>query len=67
VSRGHSDVMKMSRQQVIDLMNRTGYTRVAELAERELPDPVDLEQVIEFGTKHGITRDDLISQMGGSP
>jgi hypothetical protein len=59
--------MKMSRQQVVDLMTRTGYSRVADLAERELPDPVDLEDVIAFGTKHGITRDDLISQMGGSP
>jgi hypothetical protein len=59
--------MKMSRQQVVDLMNRTGYSRVADLAERELPDPVDLEDVIAFATKHGITRDDLISQMGGSP
>lgn len=48
-------------------MNRTGHARVADLAERELPDPVDLDDVIAFGTKHGITRDDLISQMGGSP
>jgi uncharacterized membrane protein YebE (DUF533 family) len=59
--------MKMSRQQIVDLLRRTGYSPVADLAERELPDPVDLEEVIEFATKHGITRDDLISQMGGSP
>jgi hypothetical protein len=59
--------MKQSRDKIVDLMRRTGYPRVADLAEQELPDPVDLEQVIEFATKHGITRDDLISQMGGSP
>jgi hypothetical protein len=59
--------MMVSRRQVLDLMRRTGHDQVAEIAERELPDPVDLEQVIAFGTKHGITRDDLISEMGGSP
>ncbi|HXP55399.1 MAG TPA: hypothetical protein VN847_10600 [Streptosporangiaceae bacterium] len=59
--------MKQSRDKVVDLMRRTGHTRVADLAEKELPDPVDFEQVIEFATRHGITRDDLISQMGGSP
>lgn len=59
--------MKQSRDKIVDLMRRTGHTRAADLAEQELPDPVDLEQVIEFSSKHGITRDDLISQMGGSP
>ncbi len=59
--------MKLSRQYVVDLMNRTGYSRVAGLAERELPDPVDLDEVLAFGTRHGISRDDLISRMGGSP
>jgi uncharacterized membrane protein YebE (DUF533 family) len=59
--------MKQSRDKIVDLLRRTGYNRVADLAEQELPNPVDLDQVIEFATKHGITRDDLISQMGGSP
>jgi hypothetical protein len=59
--------MKQSRKQVVDLMRRLDYPQVADIAERELPDPVDMEQVIEFGSKHGITRDDLISRMGGSP
>jgi hypothetical protein len=30
-------------------------------------DPVDLEQVQEFGDQHGIYHDDLISWGGGSP
>ena len=59
--------MKVSREKIVDLMRQTGYARVADLAERELPDPVDMEQVIEFGSRHGVTRDALISQMGGSP
>jgi hypothetical protein len=59
--------MKQSRQLVVDLLRRLDYPHVADMAERELPDPVDMEQVIEFGSQHGVTRDDLISRMGGSP
>ena len=59
--------MKLSRQKVVNLLRETGYTRVADIAERELPDPVDLDEAMAFGEKHGLTRDDLISQLGGSP
>ena len=59
--------MKVPRQQVIDLMRRLDYPQVADKVERELPDPVDMDQVIAFGSDHGITRDELISRMGGSP
>ena len=34
---------------------------------RELPDPVDIEHLVAWGSRHGITRELLISQMGGSP
>jgi hypothetical protein len=34
---------------------------------RDLPDPVDLDHVQDWGIQRGITRDVLISQMGGSP
>jgi hypothetical protein len=59
--------MKLSRQKVVNLLRETGYTRVADIAERELPDPVELDEAMAFGEKHGLTRDDLISQLGGSP
>jgi hypothetical protein len=32
-----------------------------------LPDQVSLQELQEFGTKHGITREELTDQMGGSP
>jgi hypothetical protein len=48
-------------------MRHAGFPQAADAAERELPDPVEMEQAIAFGTKYGITRDDLISEMGGSP
>jgi hypothetical protein len=56
-----------SRQHVIDLLNRMGYTQLAEEASRVLPDPVDLDQLSAWGMQHGLTHDDLITQMGGSP
>lgn len=55
------------RQRVVDLLLHAGYTKVAEEAEHELPDPVTLEEIKAFGDKHGISHDELISQMGGSP
>jgi hypothetical protein len=60
-------IMELSRQSVVDMLRRMGYEPAAEAAARELPDPVDYEQVAKFGEQHGIFRDDLISAMGGSP
>lgn len=59
--------MQYSRQEVVDMLRRAGFREAADEAMRELPDPVDLEHVQEWGWRHGITRDVLISQMGGSP
>jgi len=44
-----------------------GLPELAEEALRDLPDPVDIDQVGIWGMQHGITRDDVISRMGGSP
>ena len=59
--------VKVSRQQVVDMLRRAGLPEVAEDALRDLPDPVDLDRAVALGAEHGITRDDLISRMGGSP
>jgi hypothetical protein len=56
-----------SGQHVIDLLNHLGHTQLAEEASRDLPDPVDADQVSNWGLQHGVTYDDLVSQMGGSP
>jgi hypothetical protein len=58
---------QFSRQNVIDVLNRLGYAELAEEASRVLPDPVDVDQLAELGLQHGLTRDALISRMGGSP
>ena len=56
-----------SRKHVIDLLNHLGYKQLAEEASRELPDPVDVHRVSAWLTQHGLSYDDLVSQMGGSP
>jgi len=50
-----------------ELVRRTGYTELAEEAERGLPDPVDIDQLTAFAQSHGVDRDTLIDEMGGSP
>ena len=58
---------QFSKQHVIDVLNSLGYKQLAEEAWRDLPDPVDLDKLEAWGLEHGLTRDDMISQMGGSP
>jgi hypothetical protein len=60
-------MQQYSRQHVIDLLNRLGHTQLAEEASRVLPDPVDVDQVSAWWMQNGLSHDDLISQMGGSP
>jgi hypothetical protein len=60
-------IMLVSRQYVVDTLRRMDYEQAAEAAERELPDPVDSEEVAKLGERFGIFFDDLISRMGGSP
>ena len=59
--------MAQSRQWVVDTLREIGYPQAAESAQRELPDPVEIEEITKFGERHGITIDTLISGMGGSP
>jgi hypothetical protein len=59
--------MAQSRKWVVDTLREIGYPQAAESAARELPDPVELDEITKFGERHGITLDTLISGMGGSP
>jgi hypothetical protein len=56
-----------SRQEVVRMLRKSGFGEAADEAMRELPDPVDLDHVQEWGRQRGITRDVLTSQMGDSP
>lgn len=59
--------MQYSRQHVVETLRRSGFRQAADEATVELPDPVDEEFVGEWGMERGITRDVLMSAMGGSP
>ena len=56
-----------SRQHVVDELNRMGYTELAVEASGDLPDPVDINRLEEGRMEHGLSQDDVISRMGGSP
>ncbi|MBV9450031.1 MAG: hypothetical protein JO345_29505 [Streptosporangiaceae bacterium] len=59
--------MAYDKQELIDLLRHLGYDEAAEEAAHLLPDQASEEQVIEFGTRHGISRGELMNRMGGSP
>jgi hypothetical protein len=59
--------MQVSKQYMIDFLRRWGYREVADEAERDLPDPVELSHAQEWAERHGISRGELIDRMGGSP
>jgi hypothetical protein len=43
--------MQVSRQDVIDFLRGLGYPDIADEAERDLPDPVELRRAQEFGER----------------
>jgi hypothetical protein len=59
--------MQYSRQEVVAILRRTGYTELADEADRVLTDPIDIDQLTAFAQSHGVDRDTFVSEMGGSP
>ena len=59
--------MQYSREFVVDSLRHLGYLQEADEAARDLPDPVDLDELQTWSLRHGLTRDVIISRMGGSP
>jgi hypothetical protein len=49
------------------MLRRQGLPELADVALRELPGPVDAGQLENWGMRYGVSKDDLISRMGGSP
>jgi len=59
-----------SRQDVVDLLRRAGWSELADEASRTLPDPVEVTQLEAWGMQHGVSYEDLKSRFGsrgGSP
>jgi len=55
------------RQEIVRVLRNAGLPEVADEADQMLPDELDLERAMQFGARYGITRDGLISRMGGAP
>jgi len=58
--------MRYRRQDVAHWLRRWGYPQLADEASRVLPDPVDVDQLEAWSIRHGLSLDEIISQMGGS-
>ena len=58
--------VQLTRQHVVDMLRKAGLPEVAEDAQRELPDPVDSEQVAVWAVPYGINMGELMDRMGGS-
>ena len=52
---------------MVDELNRLGYGELADEASRDLPDPVDINRLEAWCMQHGLTQEEVISSMGGSP
>jgi len=59
--------MEVTRQHVVDVLRTAGLPEAADEADRSLPEQMDLERAERFLGRYGITKDVLISRMGGSP
>ena len=59
--------MPQDRQWFVQTLRRLGYTEAADKAVQELPDPVPMDELRKFADRYNISRDEVMSQMGGSP
>ena len=59
--------MPNDRQWLVGTLRRLGYEQAAAEAARELPEQVSLDEITKFTDRYGISRDEVISRMGGSP
>ncbi len=59
--------MGYTRQWMVATLRQLGYQKAADEALREMPEEFDRAQLQAFGDRHGISHDEMISRMGGSP
>jgi hypothetical protein len=59
--------VEVTREHVVDALRRAGLLDEAEQLEASLPDTADIDDVARLCAARGITRDRLVSLLGGSP
>jgi hypothetical protein len=57
----------MPRSEVLAMLRRAGLPQLIADAERELRDPTEVRQLEQWAARHGMTKDWMVSRMGGSP
>jgi hypothetical protein len=62
-----ADPIRFTREQIVAVLRKVGLPEVADDALHSLPEQVDYDRAAKFVEPYGITKDDLISRMGGSP
>jgi hypothetical protein len=60
-------MVQIPRQEVLRVLRRAGMTENADALALVLPETVDLDRDGELLARHGVSHDDLISRLGGSP
>ena len=59
--------VQLTRQHVVNMLRTAGLSDMADAAQRDLPDPVDSEQVAAWAAQYGVNMGELMDRMGGSP
>jgi len=59
--------VEYTRQHVLDVLRRAGFVEEAQQLAASLPDTIDIDEAAELLMPYGITKDELVSRMGGSP
>jgi hypothetical protein len=59
--------VELTRQHVVGVLRRAGLVDEAQRAQESLPETVEFDELMEILGEHGITKDSLISLLGGSP
>jgi hypothetical protein len=59
--------MAFSRQQIARMLSRAGLQDAAADALATLPDQVDVKDIEQFCTTHGLSAGSIMDRMGGSP
>jgi hypothetical protein len=59
--------MQVTREHVVGILRMAALPDLAEEARRALPDSVEYNYAERFLAQYGVTKDELISRLGGSP
>lgn len=60
-------MQQYSRQHVVDVLHTLQRPDLADEASRDLPDPVDIDRLAAWMMQYGLSHDEMVSRMGGSP